>query len=235
MVEKHILEALQTAFLEARDLDAPVNQRLQVYADALRKHHPAFAVAVDRLVGRLEKTGAGGSAPQVGEPMPPFLLPDDQGHLVGLDDILAQGPAAIAFHRGHWCPYCQINARALGTAQARARSVGGQIVAITPELQSFTQLHKSLTEAAFPMLSDIANGYALSLNLAIYVGDELKAVMSEFGRDLAVYQGTASWFLPIPAAFVVARDGIIRARFVDPDYRRRMDVEDLIAALAAAR
>jgi peroxiredoxin len=208
MIEKHIVEALQAAFLKARDLDAPVNQRCRVYADALREHHPVFAVAVDRLVERLERVGAGGSAPQVGEAMPTFLLPDDQGRLVSLGDILAQGPAAIAFHRGHWCPYCQINARALGTAHARAQAAGGQIVAITPERQHFTKLHKSLTGAAFPMLSDIANGYA---------------------------QGTPSWFLPIPATFVVAADGIIRARFVDPDYRRRMDVDDLIAALAVAR
>ena len=37
--------------------------------------------------------------------------------------------------------------------------------------------------------------------------------------------------LPIPATFVVGQDGHIKARFVDPDYRNRMAIEDLIAAL----
>lgn len=40
--------------------------------------------------------------------------------------------------------------------------------------------------------------------------------------------------LPIPATFVVGRDGLVKARFVDPDFRKRMAVEDLIAALKAA-
>ena len=49
------------------------------------------------------------------------------------------------------------------------------------------------------------------------------------------YQGNEAWFLPIPATFVLARDGTITARFIDPDYRRRMTVEDLLAALKSAR
>ncbi len=234
MVEAHIVTALREALLRARDLDAPVNQRLQFYADALVVHHVVFAEAVDRLVTRLEVAGAGAAAPKIGEPMPPFLLPDDAGHLVGLSDVLRKGPVAIAFHRGHWCPYCHINARALGRIQTKIEAAGGQIIAITPERQRYTRLHKALAEAGFKILSDIANGYALSLNLAIWVGDEVKAVMADFGRDLGTYHGTESWFLPIPATFVVGTDGIIRARFVDPDYRRRMDITELVRAVEAA-
>jgi hypothetical protein len=37
--------------------------------------------------------------------------------------------------------------------------------------------------------------------------------------------------LPIPATFVVGRDGLIRARFIDPDYRKRMMIADMIAAM----
>lgn len=53
----------------------------------------------------------------------------------------------------------------------------------------------------------------------------------QFGHDIASFQGNESWILPIPATFVVGRDGIVRARFVDPDYRKRMAIDDLIAAL----
>jgi peroxiredoxin len=74
------------------------------------------------------------------------------------------------------------------------------------------------------------NGYALSLNLAIWIGAEMQRMMA--GRqDLPSFQGNDSWMLPIPATFVVGTDGIIRARFVDPDYRNRMAIEDLLAAL----
>ena len=53
-------------------------------------------------------------------------------------------------------------------------------------------------------------------------------------RDLPRYQGNDAWMLPIPATFVVGTDGLIKARFVDPDYRKRMDIDEMIAALRAA-
>ena len=40
--------------------------------------------------------------------------------------------------------------------------------------------------------------------------------------------------LPIPATFVVAPDGYVNARFIDPDFRRRMAVEELLEALRSA-
>ena len=71
----------------------------------------------------------------------------------------------------------------------------------------------------------------MSLNLAIWVGEEMEEYMTKIGRVLPNYQGNDSWMLPIPATFVVDADGRIKARFVDPDYRKRMAVEDLIKAL----
>ena len=54
------------------------------------------------------------------------------------------------------------------------------------------------------------------------------------GFDVAKYQGNDSWMVPIPATFVVGTDGRVKARFVDPDYRKRMAIEDLLAALRYA-
>jgi len=76
------------------------------------------------------------------------------------------------------------------------------------------------------------NGYALSLNLAIWLGTEMQKMMAD-RQDLPTYQGNSSWMLPIPATFVVGQDGRVKARFVDPDYRKRMAIEDLLAALRA--
>ena len=85
------------------------------------------------------------------------------------------------------------------------------------------------------MLTDFGNGYALSLNLAIWVGEEMIAYLTNAGRNLESFHGAAGWFLPIPATFVVGTDGLIKARFVDPDYRRRMDYDELLSALKSAR
>jgi peroxiredoxin len=58
--------------------------------------------------------------------------------------------------------------------------------------------------------------------------------MISSGWDLSVSKGTDNWTLPIPATFIVGTDGIVRARFVDPDYRMRMATEDMLAELRSA-
>ncbi|RUW38025.1 MULTISPECIES: peroxiredoxin-like family protein [unclassified Mesorhizobium] len=215
-------------------LDAPLNERLAVVAAAVRRLNSEFADAVDRLVDRLEKLGAGAMAPVAGEVMPGFLLPDDEGKLVSLAEMLAKGPAVVTFQRGHWCPYCRVNAIGIVEVQRQIAELGGQVVVIMPERRKFAKAMKAAVGAQFPFLIDMDNGYALSLNLAIWVGAEMERLMG-VGFDLPSYQGNSSWFLPIPATFIVGTNGIITDRFVDPDYRRRMDIDDLIAALRRAR
>jgi len=61
--------------------------------------------------------------------------------------------------------------------------------------------------------------------------DEKRRAMTAAGWDISAYQGNDTWMLPIPATFVVAPDGVVKARFVDPDYRKRMAIEDILAAV----
>jgi peroxiredoxin len=229
------LAVLAEAFARCRDLEAPLSERLAAYSSAVRQLIPAYADAVDQLVMRLEQSGAGAGAPQLGEPMPAFVLPDESGRLASLETLLRDGPVAVTFHRGHWCPWCRISGRALAQVHNEIVDIGGRVVAIMPERQRFAAEFKSEAGSPFPVFTDLDNGYALSLNLAIWIGPDLERLLSSFGRVLPDYQGNDSWTLPIPATFVVGRDGRVAARFVDPDFRRRMSVDDLIAALRAAR
>jgi len=225
-------ESIEDAFKRIRSMDASLDEQLQTFSESARKRRPDFADAIDRLVERLRQSGAGEAAPQPGEPMPSFILPDETGHLVSLEDLTAEGSVAVTFHRGHWCPYCRININALAQAHQKVSQEGGQIVAIMPDRQQFSSELKIKGELPFPILTDMDNGYALSLNLAIWIGEEMQKMMT--GRqDLPEYQGNDSWMLPIPATFVVGQDGRIKARFVDPDYRKRMAIDDLLAALRA--
>ena len=235
MTSKPLAEALEEAFQRCRDMDASLSERLDSLARAVRKLSPPFADAVDRLVSRLQKSGVGETAPQVGEPLPPFHLPDEAGRIVSLDALLSKGPIAVTFHRGHWCPYCRLNTNALAQAQKEVEREGSQIVAIMPDRQQFAEEFKNESNAQFPVLTDMDNGYALSLNLVFWVGIEMERMISAAGWDIPNYQGNTSWMLPIPATFVVGKDGKVKARFVDPDYRKRMAIAGMIAALRSAR
>lgn len=234
LVDLTVSETLAQAFERASALDAPLSGRLQFFAESVRAVSLPFAEAADRMIARLQQSGAGATAPKVGEEMPPFVLPDDHGHLVSLQMLLERGPVAVSFHRGHWCPYCRLNTSALAQAQCAVEPLGAQIVAITPDLQRFTGLLRPAEDKGrFPILTDIDNGYAMSLDLVIYVGQEMMAFMKESGWDIAPFQGNAAWMLPIPATFIIARDRRIAARFIDPDYRRRMAIEEIVEALQA--
>jgi peroxiredoxin len=166
--------------------------------------------------------------------MPPFLLPDHTGRLVALEDVRAQGPVAVTFARGHWCPYCKIAVSALADVAGEIKDVGAQAVAIVPDRQQYAAKLKAEAHAPFPILSDLDNGYALSLGLVFWVGEELQRLMRARGISTHESQGNDSWFVPVPATFVVARDGTIVARHVDPDYRKRMEIDAILAALRTA-
>jgi len=231
--EAHPFAALELAFERSRALDAPLNVRMQVIAEAVRDLSAEFADAVDTFVTRLKLANAGATAPLPGEAMPNFLLPDEEGRLVGLSELLGFGPLVIAFHRGHWCPYCRLNAFAL--ARIEPELAPAKLVAITPELQKHARALKAEAGARFPILSDMDNSYALSLNLAIWVDDQMASLIDAAGWNIPTYNGASNWVLPIPATFVVGSDGVIVARDIDPDYRRRMDLDELRAAVRRAR
>ncbi len=226
--------AIAEAFASALAMDAALPVQLAAFARAARDANPTFGAEVDALVDRLEAHSVGAASPGPGDVMPSFHLPDEAGRLVSLESLLERGPAVVIFHRGHWCPYCRISSVAIARAQARIEALSGQMVAVTPDLQPFAQRLRSFAGSSFPFLTDVDNGYALSLNLVFWVGAEMERRIAAIGNDVPRYQGSDSWLMPVPATFVVGRDQRVAARFLDPDYRRRMAVEDLIAAVADA-
>lgn len=229
--QNDLVAALEKATRRAIDLEAPLHQRLKIIADEVRSLSTVFADAVDVFVERLQRAEAGALAPAVGQPLPDFLLPDQDGRLVGLRDLLKTGPAVVAFLRGHWCPYCQTTAVALGEIADAAAARGAKIVAITPENRKYTQRLAVDSANRVPILTDVDNGYALALNLAIWVDDDMARLILSAGWDVPSYKTSYDWLLPIPATFVVDQQGIVVARYVNADYRTRMEVSDILAAL----
>jgi peroxiredoxin len=217
---------------DARAIDGPQSAKLLHISTILRDIAPEYMGLVDRLVARLERARAGDQAPQVGEPMPGFVLPDEEGRLVDLSQLLAQGPVAIALLRGHWCPFCRVNAS--GFAEVEPTLGEAQLVAITPEIQQHRRAHKRDAGADFPFLMDMDLGYAMSLGLVVWVEDRLAELILAAGYDVPAYQAMRGWLLPIPSVFVVGQDGIVTARRIDLDYRERMDPEELRRAIALA-
>lgn len=228
-----LIAALEKATRRAIDLNAPLRERLKIIADEVRRLSAVFAEAVDVFVGRLQAAEAGSTAPAIGDTLPDFILPDQNGKLVSLAALLSEGPVIVAFLRGHWCPYCQTTAVALAEIADAAAASGARIVAVSPESRKYSQRLSADSHGKFPIVTDVDNGYALALNLAIWVDDDMARLIAGAGWDIPSYQTAKSWVLPIPATFVLDREGRVVARYVNADYRTRMEVDEILAALEA--
>ncbi|MFC1805601.1 peroxiredoxin-like family protein [Planctomycetota bacterium] len=170
-------------------------------------------------------------AKKLGDKAPGFELPNATGKTVALADLLEKGPVVVTWYRGGWCPYCNIQLRALQQALPALREAGGTLVAISPELPDKALSTAEKQKLEFEVLSDVGNkvaaAYGLKYTLPAPVAAKLKGFV-----DLATFNGDASNDLPLAATYVIGTDGTIRYAFVDADYRKRAEPAAIVAALA---
>ncbi|GAB5454192.1 MAG: peroxiredoxin-like family protein [Henriciella sp.] len=179
----------------------------------------------------LHVRGVGRDALKAGDLFPDRLLQDQNGADVSLRRLNALGPMVVTFYRGGWCPYCNLELRAYQNALEEIVSLGGQLVAVTPEKpdNSLSTIEKNAL--AFPVLTDSENGLAKALGIAFELPTSLRQLFEGFGMNLPEFNADTGWALPVPATFVVNENGEIVLADVDPDYTRRLEPGDALAAL----
>jgi peroxiredoxin len=208
-----------------------LSSRLSSYRRESSLRRPDFAKAYDELVERLNVIDRGEVGPRLGEAMPQFNLPDENGRLVTLTSLLRSGPVVISVNRGHWCPYCKLDLRSLAEINGEVERLGARTIAIMPDSAEFTEGYTNRNSLPFPVLSDIDLGYSLSLDLIFWVGDQIRELYSQAGVELEKYHGNDAYFLPMAAKFIVGRDGLVKARQVNIEFRERMEPEVIIVEL----
>ncbi|MDT8287421.1 MAG: redoxin domain-containing protein, partial [Elusimicrobiales bacterium] len=186
---------------------------------------------MDEAAEELRTSQLAKKALKVGRLMPDFSLPDSTGRTVRLKDLLKDGPVILAFYRGSWCPYCNAQLASYQEHLGAFKAKGARLVGVTPEKPDLTALMRDGKKLGFTILSDADNKLAKKLGLVFGVPAELKKLYLQFGIDLEKSQGNPDWELPVPATYVVAKDGRIIYAFVDPDYTHRADPEDILKAL----
>ena len=225
-------QALQEAFVKADKPELPLDKRLKAYLAESRRLLPELEATYDQLVERISENTAEAPTPAIGEAMPDFLMTDTEGNLVSLPVLLKKGPLVISFNRGPWCDYCGLELHSLARAYPQIIAAGADAVSVTPETAHYAHNLQQSRYIPFRVLTDLDFAYALRLGLVFWVGDKIRETYLDFGIDLARFQGFGGWFLPIPATFVVGQDGRVKASFIDPDFRHRMQTEDILRALA---
>jgi len=114
---------------------------------------------------------------------------------------------------------------------ADIRSLGADLVAVSPELPNSSHVTTEKNNLTFHVLSDFGNRVAKQFGLVFQVPPDLREVYLSLGIDLPAHNGDESYELPLPATYVIDRGGAIRAVFADADYVKRMEPTDILAAL----
>lgn len=194
---------------------------------AIRDTMAAEAAAM-RALGELA------GARKVGEEAPDFSLPDRSGRRHGLSEMLPRSVVAVAFLRGGWCPYCNLELRALARRKDEIERFGARLLAISPERPGEISSFENVSPVDIPILVDAGNAVARAYGIVHQFGDRLRTVNRHFGLDLARHNGDESYVLPIPAVFVIGRDRRIRFAYANASYADRLEPDALIEAVRAA-
>ncbi len=189
--------------------------------------------AYEAMVAELAHSGLIEHVLPVGAPFPDMALPTAEGELARLADWWRRGPLVVTFFRGEWCPYCRLMLAALEEALPEIEALGASLVAVTPETGGRALAAKQCHGSRYEMLSDVDCGLGLDCGVVFQAPAVYRDMLLSFGNDLARRHGNDAWFLPLPATFVVDRDGIVRWRFAEVDYTRRAEPADILAALRA--
>ena len=164
---------------------------------------------------------------------PDFKSKDQNGNEIVLKDLRKKGPVVLVFYRGYWCPYCNKELQRLEDSLLLITDKGAQLIAITPEKKEGVAKTIEQTKATYPIITDEEMKIMKAYDVAYPVDDKTVGRYKMASIDLAANNGQkpGSVYLPIPAVYIINKDGEISYRFFDADYKKRPSVKDLLENL----
>jgi peroxiredoxin len=167
----------------------------------------------------------------IGNKCPQFELPNHSGKPVSSSDLLSVGRLVICFFRGRWCPFCVGQLEAMNSVLPQIEQAGASLVAISPQTvqQSFFMVDQH--QLRFPLLSDAGNQVARQFGLVYRVPNDQQAIYRRAFVNLPFANGDNSWELPIPATFILDRDGTVLYASADEDYTQRLEPLEILQRL----
>lgn len=187
--------------------------------------------AVGEVFERLLNSTITDHAKAVGDTAPKFRLPNVKGSETSLSELLEYGPVVLSFYRGGWCPFCNLEFKALHDKLPEMQALGATLVGISPETLGVSQQTVKDHQLEFEVLSDEGNQVARDYGLVMVVDQAIRPYYAQWGIDIPAANGNDSFELPVPATYVIDQSGVIRAAYVDKDYTRRMEPADIVTAL----
>lgn len=171
----------------------------------------------------------------VGARVPAGTVQTVNGATLELATAVADKPTVLVFYRGSWCPYCNRHLAALGEIEPELLKLGYQILALSPEGAAGLKAAAEKNHLNYRLLSDQAMQAASAFGLAFRVEAKTVTAYTGHGITLAAVPGEpdARW-LPVPAVYLIGRDGLVKFVHTNPDYKARLSAAQVMAAARAA-
>jgi peroxiredoxin len=211
----------------------------EIYAERkelIAKYVPPEMQAIHaQAVAELKARQLAASILPVGAKAPQFELQDDNGKIVSSSELLAKGRLVLCFIRGRWCPFCVGQMEAMNLIAPQIEGAGATFVAISPQTVRQSFFMHDQHKLRFPLLSDAGNQVARRFGLTYRVPAPQEAVYRRAFVNLPFANGDESWELPIPATYILDRDGTILYASANEDYTERPEPADIIRTLQKTR
>ena len=204
---------------------------LEIKAGIAQYVRPENQAVNERSVTALKASGAAGKILSVGEKASEFTLEDQNFRKVSSADLLKSGKLVVLFFRGRWCPFCIAQLEDLRERAAAINAKGASVVAISPQTPKHNSFLADQHKLNFPVLSDPHNATARAFRVAYKPTDEQLALYKSSMVNLEFLNGDSSGELPMPATFVIARDGTVVYSHATADYTDRPDLSEALSAL----
>jgi peroxiredoxin len=204
--------------------------------EAIAKYVPEDVQAVHiRAVAGLQARGLATQALKVGDKSPSLELPDHNGNRVSSSDLLSRGRVVLMFIRGRWCPFCVAQMEAMNFISSQIAAAGASLVAVSPQTEKQAFFMRDQHKLTFPLLVDAQNELARKFGLVYRVPEEQQGLYRSTFVNLPFANGDSSWELPIPAMFVIDRDGTILFASANEDYTNRPEPLEILSVLENPR
>jgi peroxiredoxin len=170
-----------------------------------------------------------------GDKAPFFTGYDQFGKTVDLNKLLAKGPIVLFFYRGKWCTVCSSYLNNYQDSLNIITDQGFNVVAITPEsienVEQTIKLHKISFTVIYDCQEKIMDDYKVMFSVTKAYQEK---ILSATSIDIAENNLHSPAHLPVPATYIINRQGIITAVQFDPDYRNRASVKWMLKNLGGA-
>lgn len=166
------------------------------------------------------------------EQAPDFSSSDQYGKSISLSNELKKGSVVLVFYRGQWCPYCNKALKQLEDSLSFIKEKGASVITITPEKPAYITQTISKTKASYSILHDEGLSIMKKYDVAFQVDEKTVEAYKKYGIHFSEVNGEANGAnLPVPAVYVVNKQGKIVYRYFDKDYRKRSSIREILAHL----